>query len=398
MADLLAAGPSAKLARKAVLVLGAEGCEPARSRVLIGVLQELAREVVVVAGSRAHVASLEAARVSVVDFDCGPCWRNPMHEATQAWGLARILEAEGADLVHVVGLEPVILACMAFRLTRVERAILHLPDLGALAASPRGVARAWRAWTLRLLAARLRRPASFLLVESGDDLADLRAQDVAPGPRFAVLGGCGIDPDVYPVMPPAHTDMPVAAFVGPVAEANGTPTLFKAFERIWARGVRLQLELLGERVGDGAGAVAAETWTRWSRHPGVRSSGAPADVREVWRHAEICVWPAESRQGLPRGVLEAAACGRALVVSDLPGGCRGFVRDGVEGLVVPAGDTSALAAALEHLARDSSLRLRLGAAARLRLLQGYTEAHVKEALRGAYLSILGPAATQHASR
>jgi glycosyltransferase involved in cell wall biosynthesis len=123
----------------------------------------------------------------------------------------------------------------------------------------------------------------------------------------------------------------------------------------------------------------------------VCGSGAPADVREVWRRAEICVWPAESRQGLPRAVLEAAACGRAPIVTDLPGGPAGFVRDGVEGLVVPAGDTSALAAALERLARDAGLRLRLGTAARLRLLQGYTEAHVETTLHGAYLSLLGPA-------
>src|SRR5262249_50378657 len=94
IADLLAPGPgtvqgaalgtapgaasATRLARKAVLVLGADGCEPLRSRVIIGVLQELAREVVVVAGSRAHVQGLESARVSVVDFDCGPCWRNPL--------------------------------------------------------------------------------------------------------------------------------------------------------------------------------------------------------------------------------------------------------------------------------------------------------------------------------
>jgi glycosyltransferase involved in cell wall biosynthesis len=391
MADLLAAGPTAAgLVRKAVLVLGADGCEPMRARVIVGALRGLAREVVVVAGSRAHLAGPESPRVSVVDFDCGPCWRNPVRAARQAWDLARILEAENADLVHVVGLEPAVLAAMAFRLTRVERAVLHLPDLGALASAARGPQRAWRAWTLRQLAVQLRRPATFLLVESEDDLADLRAHDMAPGPRFAVLGGCGIDPDIYPVMPPAHSEMPVAAFVGPVTEANGTPTLFKAFERVWARGVRLQLELLGAPAPDGAGAVPAQEWTRWSRHPAARCSGAPADVREVWRRAEICVWPAQSRQGLPRAVLEAAACGRALLVSDLPGGCRGFVRDGVEGLLVPAGDTSALAAALEQLARDSSLRLRLGAAARLRLLQGYTEAHVKEALRGAWLSLLGP--------
>jgi glycosyltransferase involved in cell wall biosynthesis len=389
--ELLAPGRTAGLARKAVLLLGAGGCEPARSRVLVRALGEVVHEVVIVTGSRAHLEGLEPFRVSVVDFDCGAGWRNPMREAMQAWTLARILEAEGADIVHVVGLEPVVLACMAFPLVRVERAVLHLPDLGALASASGGLGRTWRAWTLRLLAARLKRPGSFVLVESESDLADLGTEGVTAGPRFAVLGGCGIDPDVYPVMPPAHAEMPVAAFVGPVGEANGTPTLFRAFERIWARGVRLQLELLGARPAQGAGPISAEEWTRWSRHPGVRCSGAPADVREVWRRAEICVWPAESRQGLPRTVLEAAACGRALLVTDLPGGSSGFVRDGVEGLVVRARDTSALAAALERLARDSSLRLRLGAAARLRLLQGYTEAHVGATLRGAYLSLLGPA-------
>ena len=72
----------------------------------------------------------------------------------------------------------------------------------------------------------------------------------------------------------------------------------------------------------------------------------------------------------------------------MPGPCN-FVRDGIEGLVFPSGAAAALATALERLARDASLRRRMGAAARLRVLQGYTEAHVKEALRGAYLSLLG---------
>jgi glycosyltransferase involved in cell wall biosynthesis len=119
----------------------------------------------------------------------------------------------------------------------------------------------------------------------------------------------------------------------------------------------------------------------------VRTFGWPADAREIWRRAEICVLPAHERRGLPRVLLEAAACGRALIVSGAAGG-RTFVRNEVEGIVVPVQDSSALGAALERLARDASLRQRMGAAARLRVLQGFTEAHVKEALRGAYLSLL----------
>ena len=90
--------------------------------------------------------------------------------------------------------------------------------------------------------------------------------------------------------------------------------------------------------------------------------------------------PPLGRQGTPRTLIEAAACGRALIVTDGAGG-GSFVRDGVEGLVVPRGDVAALAEALERLARDADLRARLGEAARLRVLQGFTEAHVKEALR-----------------
>ena len=54
----------------------------------------------------------------------------------------------------------------------------------------------------------------------------------------------------------------------------------------------------------------------------------------MWRHADIFVLPARSREGMPRALLEAAASARPLVVTDVPG-CRHFVRDGVEGFVVP---------------------------------------------------------------
>jgi glycosyltransferase involved in cell wall biosynthesis len=111
------------------------------------------------------------------------------------------------------------------------------------------------------------------------------------------------------------------------------------------------------------------------------------DIREVWRRADIFVLPARSREGMPRALLEAAACARPLVVTDVPG-CRHFVRDGVEGFVIPPEDAEALANALERLARDPELRLRMGEAARLRLLHGFTEAHVKHSLRATYSSML----------
>jgi len=110
----------------------------------------------------------------------------------------------------------------------------------------------------------------------------------------------------------------------------------------------------------------------------------------VWQRADIFVLPARSREGMPRALLEAAACARPLVVTEVPG-CRHFVREGVEGFIVAPESADALADALERLARDPELRLRMGEAARLRLLQGFTEAHVKQSLRAAYTSMFGKA-------
>jgi glycosyltransferase involved in cell wall biosynthesis len=381
---------------KALVLSGADRESTAHCRVLLDVLRRgLAREVVLAIGRSAGAngldASLDAPDVGVVEIDGGAPWHNPFSKSADVWKVARMIEAERPDVLHVVGLRPAALASLALQLVPAPGVLVHLPDPGELEAQPGGMAWPYRKVAVRLLASLVRKAGSFLLVGCDDDLAGLRALGIDPGPRFAVVGGPGVDPDVYPVLPPAPGEMPVAACVGAVGDASGARTLMQAYERLWARGLRLQLELHGgPDAGSGASPEWAAEWARWSLHPGVRCSPEwPDDTREVWRRAEICVWPAPMRRGLPRVLLEAAACGRALIIVDAAGAARTFVRHDVEGLIVPAGDAVALGEALEHLARDAALRHRLGTAARLRVLQGFTEAHVQETLWGAYRSVAG---------
>jgi glycosyltransferase involved in cell wall biosynthesis len=398
VADWTASSPAAAPIGKVVVLSDDDRAATAHCRVLLDVLRKgLAREVVLVIGPNAGAngldAALDAPDVGIVDIDGGTPWHNPLAKSAEAWRVARTLEAERPDVLHVVGLKPAALAGLALQLVQAPDVLVHLPDLGALEAQPGGMAWPYRKVAVKLLASLVRKPGSFLLVGCEEDLAGLLALGIDPGPRFAVMGGPGIDPDVYPVLPPSPGEMPVAACVCPPGDAGGVRDLMQAYERLWARGLRLQMELHGG-LEEGGGQAPERTaewaaeWARWSLHPGVRCTPDwPADTREVWRRAEICVWPAPMRQGLPRVLLEAAACGRSLIVADAPGAVRAFVRHDVEGLVVSAGDTAALGSALEHLARDAALRQRLGSAARLRVLQGFTEAHVQETLRGAYLSL-----------
>ena len=82
--------------------------------------------------------------------------------------------------------------------------------------------------------------------------------------------------------------------------------------------------------------------------------GHVADIREVWAAAHIAVLPSR-REGLPKSLLEAAACGRAIVATDVPG-CRVIARDGVNALLVPPDDPAALADAIERAGARSGAK------------------------------------------
>ena len=96
------------------------------------------------------------------------------------------------------------------------------------------------------------------------------------------------------------------------------------------------------------------------------------------------------REGLPKGLIEAGACGLPLVTTDVPG-CREVVTDGVDGLLVPAKDAGALAGAIARLQDDADLRARLGAAARAKALAEFDERIVIERTVGVYRELLGDA-------
>lgn len=380
----------AALTGKVVLVVDTDSIALGHCRTILRVLGEVAREVVVVTSSTGRMDELEALGPRVIDFDCANFGTALTQESITAWRLARILEDEDTDAVHFLGLKTASLGSMALKLIKPRHAVLHLSDLGALEAASGSFGWLHRNLALKVIGSLAAKPSTFLLTESEQDLALLRDGGVDPGPRFALVGGTGIDIDHYPVLPPPQNAMPVAAFIGPLTRAGGIADLMRAFDRAWAKGLRLRLELHGEPEPGEVNGIPYAAFAQWMQHPGVRMQAPAGDIRELWRRTDFFVSAAPIRHGLPRPLLEAAACGRPIIATDLAGG-GGFVRDEVEGLVVPASDPAALAEALERLARDAGLRARMGAAARLRVLQGYTDAHVSETLRNVYRSLLGGA-------
>ena len=117
-----------------------------------------------------------------------------------------------------------------------------------------------------------------------------------------------------------------------------------------------------------------------ARHP---LAWPVADVAEVWRTHHVAMLLTWYREGVPRSLIEAAACGRPIVTTDAPG-CRDLVRDRQEGILVPLRDMEAAARALVELAGDADLRARLGRAAHARFAERFTEAEVRRRVSSVY--------------
>ena len=110
--------------------------------------------------------------------------------------------------------------------------------------------------------------------------------------------------------------------------------------------------------------------------------GATSDPAQVWREHHVAML-LSYREGLPKSLVEAAAAGRPLIATDVPG-CRELVRDGVEGFLVPLGDTQAAAGALARIATDPALRGRMGRAAHARFRAAFTVQAVMQTMDAIY--------------
>jgi glycosyltransferase involved in cell wall biosynthesis len=180
---------------------------------------------------------------------------------------------------------------------------------------------------------------------------------------------------------------------------------------LWSKGVDLAVEAVGLARAEGAAveltihgapdpsnpkAIPEATLKGWAARPGITWAGATRDIEGVWKGHHLCILPSRGGEGLPRTILEAAACGRPILTTDVPG-CRSFVREGQDGMVVAADDAAALARALTVFARAPGLAERMGASARARLIDGHTERDVMNAVKALYLTLLGRAAPDAAA-
>lgn len=343
-------------------------------------------DVAVVTRVGAHADAIRASGARVIPLQAERASFNLLALAGQVRALTAILRAERPDIVHAIALRSIVVAGIARRLAGVAALVHALTGLGFLGARGGAAASLVRLLVRRAVTGPLAGPGSRFLFENPDDPATL-GLDPADASRVTIVGGAGIDPDALkPAPPPAMPPLRVA-LVARMLWSKGIDLAVEAVTRARSAGADVTLSLYGAPDPANPKAVPEATLRQWSARPGIVWHGPTRDIAAVWAGHHVAILPSRGGEGLPRTILEAAACGRAVLTTDVPG-CRTFVRDGVEGRVVPAGDADALARVLVALAADPARVAAMGAAARARVLDGHKEADVMAAVQGLYAACL----------
>jgi glycosyltransferase involved in cell wall biosynthesis len=224
-------------------------------------------------------------------------------------------------------------------------------------------------------AARLRRPSlgialrlavggkwNWVVVQNPEDRDALMTLGIAPR-RIVMIRGSGVDCNHFRPLPDPDATTVTVALVSRMLRAKGVLDAVAAIRLLRGRGHPVELLLAGPTDPDNRGSLTAEALVSLPADHGIEWLGRVADVRAVWRRAAIAVLPSTYGEGVPKALLEAAACARPIIASDVPG-CREIVRPGETGLLVPPRDIQALAEAIAALAGDPMRRKAMGRAAR----------------------------------
>ncbi|MDR0673709.1 MAG: glycosyltransferase family 4 protein [Zoogloeaceae bacterium] len=321
------------------------------------------------AGFDVHVATPESDKTKVIRAH-GFAWHPlPMTrsgtrlfpEIAAFWRLIRLFHKIKPDLLHLVTIKPVLYGGIAARLTRVPAVVAAVPGLGFVFSR-----QGFKASLIRFLVGLLYRmalghPNLRAIFQNTDNAQCIARLAVLPAEKICLIRGAGVDLADYAASP-LPDGMPLVILPARMLKDKGILEFVEAARRLRQNGCEARFALVGEPDPGNPASLTEANIDEWLAEGVVEYFGYRSDMPEVLKMSSLVVLPSY-HEGMPRALMEAQACGRAVVTTDVPG-CRDAITPNVTGLLVPPRDAAALAEAIGALLDDRERLQAMGKAGR----------------------------------
>jgi glycosyltransferase involved in cell wall biosynthesis len=297
---------------------------------------------------------------------------NPLREALLLLHLVRLLRRERPDVVHAFTIKCAVYGSLAARLAGVPARVNAVAGMGYVFTSDARQARLLRPLVRGLLRLALGGRNARLVLQNPDDAALFRQAGLVEPAHIRQIPGSGVDCGRFAPDPTRQPGGRLRVLLpARLLWDKGLAEYVHAARRLQSEGRPIDFLLAGDPDPGNPAAVPEADVRGWVGAGLVQWLGHVDDMPALLRSVDVVALPSY-REGLPKGLIEAAASGCALVTTDVPG-CREVVAHEVDGLLVPVRDADALAAAIARMQDDPALRRRLSGAGRRKALERFDE-------------------------
>ncbi len=343
-------------------------------------------EVIVVAGDTGKSGVIRSHGLDYIRLPLSRSSSNPFKDARTLIFLFNLYRQLRPDLVHHVTVKPIVYGSLAARIVGGIAVVNAISGLAYTFSSDRLHARILRPLVTVLYRVALRDRHSRTIFQNPDDRDLLVGLRIVRPEQAVLIRGSGVDCDVFR-QTTERGGVPLVMLPARMLQDKGVREFVEAARQLRISKHEARFVLVGDVDLGNPGSIQPGQLAEWEQEGVVEWWGHHTDMPAILAQANIVVLPSY-REGLPRALLEAAACGRAIVTTDVPG-CREIVKAGVNGLLVPPRDSRNLAAAIERLLNSPELRQRLGQAGRQLAIREFSEEIVLTSTLALYQSLLG---------
>jgi glycosyltransferase involved in cell wall biosynthesis len=272
--------------------------------------------------------------------------------------ITKIFITERPRLVHLVALKPVIYGSIAAKISGKIGVINALGGLGHLFSSQKSGNAALKWTLLRVCRWIFNRKLTKLILQNDDDLRQVSGDGAVDLTKIALIRGAGVDLSMYkPSALPAGP--PIVMLASRMLWDKGVGEFVSAAELLKAKGVSARFVLIGEPDTENPSSISRQQLTHWAQAGAIEWWGHRDDMPHTLPLASIVCLPSYYGEGVPKVLIEAMACARSIITTDMPG-CRDLVHGRRNGILVKPQDPAALANAIETLITDPSQCLVMG--------------------------------------
>jgi glycosyltransferase involved in cell wall biosynthesis len=300
--------------------------------------------------------------INVININFSRSSKSPLTDLFNVIKLICIFKEEKPDVIHNVAVKTILIGSIAALFNKDTVVVNAFTGLGYVFSSNQFQARLIRLFIKPVFKLVMRRRNYWTIFQNPDDMNLFNQQGLIVSKRSALIRGSGVDTNEYLQTIDKNTT-PVVMLVSRMLWTKGIGEFVEAARRVHEQNIEAKFVLVGDIDPDNPMSIPISTLNKWTSEGYVTWQGHSDNMPETLSSASIVCLPSY-REGLPKSLLEAAALGRPLIATDVPG-CREIVKNGENGILVKLKDVDSLFNAIKMLIGNDEMRRAMGQKSRL---------------------------------